>query len=110
MKYFNIKFTIKECMTQRNETNKYTIIKLLKREGVVEIILYVYNNGKSRYSELKNVLNSEATLVRALKLLTEEGILKRKILDEKYRPTEYVLTEKGRKIGKRIKALLELEE
>ena len=97
-------------MTQRNETNKYTIIKLLKREGVVEIILYVYNNGKSRYSELKNVLNSEATLVRALKLLTEEGILKRKILDEKYRPTEYVLTEKGRKIGKRIKALLELEE
>jgi len=84
------------------------VLKLLKREGVPEIILYMYEQKTARYSELKTVLKSEATLVRVLKLLTEEGILSRELLDEKYRPTEYTITEKGERIGKRLKELLEV--
>ena len=84
------------------------ILKLLKREGVPEIILYMYEHKTARYSKLKNVLKSEATLVRALKILTEEGILSRKLLDEKYRPTEYTITEKGEKVGRKLRELIDV--
>ena len=85
------------------------ILRLMKREGVPEIILYMHEHKKARYSELKKVLKSEATLVRALKILTEEDILSRKLLDEKYRPTEYAITEKGERIGKSLKELIDLD-
>ena len=92
---------------QKTEYKK-EILELLKKEGVVEIIVYMYENKRTRYSELKKVLKSEATLVRSLKILTEKGILIRKLLDEKYRPTEYIITEKGEKIGKKLKEILEI--
>ena len=94
-------------LPKKSKYNKETL-EMLKREGVPEIILYMYEHKKSRYSELKGILKSEATLVRVLKILTKEGILTRKLLDEKYRPTEYTITEKGERMAEKLRGLLEL--
>lgn len=85
-----------------------TVFRALKKEGAVEILLFLYENKRARYSELKKIVKSEATLTRALKALTEEGLLIRKLLDEKYRPTEYLLTERGEEIAKKLKELSEI--
>ncbi|GEM_PF-1570844 len=84
------------------------IIDIIKREGVAEIIIYMCEHGNARYSDLKNLLDSESTLIRALKILVEEGILTRRVLDEKYRPTQYIITEKGEQVGAHLKALIEV--
>ena len=86
------------------------IFEILKKEGFAEILVYLYENKRARYSELKKKVKSETTLVRALKILTEEGLLKRRLLDEKYRPTEYSLTEKGEMIGGKLKELADAWE
>lgn len=52
-----------------------------------------------------NLLKSQTTLNRRLNELTTFGILERKLLDEKYRPTEYTLTNYGKKVVRGLKEL-----
>jgi DNA-binding HxlR family transcriptional regulator len=82
------------------------LIKLLAREGALEILFAIDENGHIRYKELAGIVESETTLTRRLDELTSSGILGRELLDEKYRPTEYSLTEYGRKV---LKVLQELK-
>ena len=79
------------------------VIKLLGKEGMIRILLYIDNKGSARYQELSGVIKSETTLTTRLKELTSKGILNKKLLTEKYRPTEYSLSKKGKKIIKLIR-------
>ena len=70
---------------------------ILAKPGVVEILLLINENGSANYKDLLAIASSEPTLVRRIKELMSLHILKREILDEKYKPTKYTLTELGNK-------------
>ena len=87
------------------------LIKLLAKEGVVDILLFIHKNGSARYKDLVAIISSEPTLVRRLNELTSLKILERRLLDEKYRPVEYRLTELGAELSEcLIKTMSELEK
>lgn len=75
------------------------MVKLIAKEGVVEILLFIHKNGSARYKYLVPIMSSEPTLVRRLNELTSLKILERRLLDEKYGPTEYYLTELGAELS-----------
>jgi len=80
-------------------------LKLLAKEGALQIIFAIEKNGKMQFKDLTKVVESQTTLIRRLNELTSYGILNRKLLDTKYRPTEYTLTDHGKKIVKVLKQL-----
>ena len=67
----------------------------LRQKGVIEILIYIYANKKAKYIELKNLIKKESTLIRAINILVKNNLVNRRILNEKYRPTEYELSENG---------------
>ena len=61
-------------------------------------ILNELNSGKKRFSELQRVFGiSQTTLSKQLKILEEEGLIKRKIYPEVPPRVEYSLSELGQK-------------
>jgi len=82
----------------------------LKQKGIIEILVYMYVHGKVRYPELKKIIKKESTLIRAINILIQNDLAKRNILDEKYRPTEYMLTEKGLKIAGHLYKIFQVEK
>jgi len=83
---------------------------IFRKKGAIEILLFISIKGRARYSELRNVVDSETSLIRSLKFLCEKKYLKREIVDDKYRPTEYEITEKGKAIANKIREMLEIVE
>ena len=83
------------------------IYKIFRRKGSVEILIYITEKEKVRYSELKEVVDNETSLIRALKVLCEYDLITRHIVDDKYRPTEYEITEKGKVIAGYLKGIIE---
>ena len=75
---------------------------VLRQKGVIEILLYMHRNPTARYADLKKVIKSESTLIRVVNILLNEGIVEKRVLNEKYRPTEYTLTDKGRIIAENL--------
>ncbi len=43
-----------------------------------------------------------STLIRIINILVENNLVMKRVLNEKYRPTEYNLTERGRKIAQHL--------
>ena len=83
------------------------IYKIFRRKGSIEILIYIAEKGKVRYSELKEVVDNEPSLIRALKVLREYDLITRRIVDDKYRPTEYEITEKGKIIAEYFKRIID---
>ncbi len=71
----------------------------LRQKGVIEILIYIYKNKTAKYSDLKNLIKKESTLIRAINILVEQNLVNRNVLNEKYRPTKYELTEKGTRVA-----------
>ena len=71
-------------------------VKLLAEEGAIEILIFIEKHSTARYKELLDVVKSQTTLTRRLEEFTSLEFLERRILNEKYRPTQYRLTERGR--------------
>ena len=82
------------------------LYRIFRRRGSIEVLLYIAEKEKARYSELKNIVDNEPSLIRALKILCEYNYLTRRILDDKYRPTEYKITEKGKIIAEHFKEII----
>ncbi len=75
----------------------------------VRILLYVYEEGDVRYSELAKLISSRGTLSSSLKELDEEGLLERKVETTKPIKAYYMVTPLGKKAAeslKNIKSLL----
>jgi DNA-binding HxlR family transcriptional regulator len=70
-------------------------IQLLALKGTMKILFSLEKSGTLRYSEIVDIVGYSTTATRALKRMQRQGILKREILDEPYRPVSYTLTDKG---------------
>ncbi len=82
-------------------------IKKLENSGVLQILLFLYERGKTKVTDIK-IAASSGTVYRALDTLCELEL----ITEERKPPfTRYIeLTEKGQTVGRRldeIKAILE---
>ena len=75
------------------------IFDLLSLRGTRKILEELVKKGPVRYSDLVRVVGFSTTTTRALKRMEELGMVKKKVLAEPYRPVEYSLTSKGRKLA-----------
>jgi DNA-binding HxlR family transcriptional regulator len=82
------------------------IFNLLALKGTRKILVKLHSLGETRYSELVKAVGHSTTTTRALNHMENFGLLKRRVLTEKYRPVMYSLTEKGKRLAKIV---LELE-
>lgn len=65
-------------------------------------MLFLYQKGEARHTELSKLITSRGTLSLNLKDLEKEGLIQRKILDTKPIQSLYSLTEKGKSIAKQL--------
>jgi DNA-binding HxlR family transcriptional regulator len=79
-------------------------------KGVVETLFYVSKVGKVGYYELhkQNFVVSRQTFSNMLKVLEEQGIIGRKIVEARLPRVEYSLTEKGKKVVEILRTLNQL--
>ena len=73
------------------------IMKLMAQEGSIAI-LHKTDQGWTKYKEMQKILTNPPTLSRRLDKMVELGLIEKKILNEKYRPTVYKSTEAGRRV------------
>ena len=86
----------------------FTILYVLTLKGSPKILVALLRRGELTYSELSKVVGGPATTSRAIKALSEVGMIDRRVLDERYRPVVYSLTEKGRVLAELVVKILEL--
>ena len=78
-------------------------ISSLLQAPSVKILLFLLEKGEVRYVDLTKLITSRGTLSLNLKELSEEGLIRRRIVATKPIQAHYSLTDKGREIA----ALLE---
>mgnify|MGYP000055855744 CR=1 FL=1 len=89
---------------------KLNIFQLLALKGTTKIILALSRGSELTYSQLVSLVGQPATTSRALKLLTDLNLVKRRVVDAKYRPVMYSLTDIGIKLADLIEKLITFEE
>ncbi len=62
---------------------------------------------RRKYGKIENILGNPSTTTRHLKILEKEGMVRREVHIEKYRPVYYYLTEKGKNIHKLVREIQE---
>lgn len=82
------------------------IFGVLGKKNMVNI-LHLLARDKKKYREVEKLLGNPSTTARHLKLLEEEGLIKREVSAERYRPVYYSLTSKGKKIQTLVKDMEE---
>lgn len=65
----------------------------------IRILLFLYEKGEVRYTDLTNLISSRGTLSLNLKELDEEGLIHRRVVTTKPIQAHYSLTDKGREIA-----------
>jgi len=78
----------------------------LFRKGVIEVIFFLNKVGKAGYYEIykQNFVVSRQTFANLLKRLEKEGIVNRKVIENRPPRVEYSLTEKGKKVAEMLDA------
>jgi len=84
------------------------LAKLLTHKDGIELFELIATKKEVPYTELKAITPNEVNLKRRLDELKDLGFIKREILDEKYRPTIYRVTPKGKEVFKQIGKIGEL--
>ena len=74
-------------------------ISALLQAPCVRILLFLYEKGEVRYTDLANLIASRGTLSLNLKELDEEGIIQRRVVTTKPIQAYYSLTDKGLEIA-----------
>lgn len=74
------------------------ISKLLQKP-CVKILLFLYEKGEVRYTDLTKLIASRGTLSLNLKELDQESLIHRRVVTTKPIQTYYSLTDKGEKIA-----------
>ena len=83
------------------------ILKAISKKGAREILLNLKQRGELTYTEIEALISNPRTTSRRLNELCEIGIIKRKVLSDKYRSVAYSLTPKGEEV---LKILTMVEE
>lgn len=80
------------------------------RKGVMEVIFFLNKVGKAGYYEIykENFVVSRQTFANLLKKLEKEGIVNRKIIENRPLRVEDSLTEKGKKVAEMLDKLNKL--
>jgi DNA-binding HxlR family transcriptional regulator len=65
----------------------------------VKILLFLYEKGEVRYSDLTGFIASRGTLSLNIKELEEERLIQRRVVTTKPIQAHYSLTDKGREIA-----------
>ena len=86
------------------------IFELLALKGTSKILIALYNNGTLIYSELVEVVGYSTTTNRAIRKLLKLKLIKRKVLNDRYRPVAYYLTDSGRELSEILQKLIEFEK
>ena len=75
--------------------------KFLFRKGVIEVISYLDKIGKAGYYEIykQDFVVSRQTFANLLKELENEGLVNRRVIEERPPRVEYSLTGKGKKVA-----------
>ena len=76
-------------------------MRFLFKKGIIEVIFYLNNVGKAGYYEIykQNFVVSRQTFANLLKKLEKEGIINRKVIENRPPRVEYSLTDKGKEIA-----------
>jgi len=74
-------------------------ISSLLQTPCVKILLFLYEKGEVRYSDLTWLIASRGTLSLNIKELEEEGLIQRRVVATKPIQAHYSLTDKGREIA-----------
>lgn len=76
-----------------------SLIEILALKGTAKILAALMKYEKMKYSELTKVVGFSTTTTRALKAMGSQKLVSKQVLNEPYRPVEYSLTERGRKLA-----------
>lgn len=82
----------------------------LFRKGVIETILYLGEAKKAGYYEIykQGFVVSRQTFADLLKMLENEGLVDREVVDDRPPRVNYSLSLKGMKVNELIKSLIEV--
>lgn len=86
------------------------VFELLALKGTRKILLELQQRQKVRYSDLVRVVGHSTTTSRALSSMENLDIVTKEVLQEKYRPVVYSLTENGKRLSKILIELTSLEK
>ncbi len=81
------------------------LAQLLTHKDGYELFEMIVTRKKVPYTELKEIVKNEVTLKRRLDELKGLGLIKREIIDQKYRPTIYHITQKGKDVFEHIQKI-----
>ncbi len=65
-------------------------------------MLFLYQKGQARHTEISKLTSSRGTLSLSLRDLEQEQLIQRKVIDTKPPQSIYSLTEKGKTIAKQL--------
>lgn len=74
-------------------------ISVLLETPSVKILLFLYECGEVRYTDLTKLIASRGTLSLNIKELEAEGLIRRRILTTKPIQAHYSLTDRGKEIA-----------
>lgn len=85
-------------------------MRFLFKKGVIDVIFYLDKVEKAGYYEIykQNFVVSRQTFANLLKKLEKEGIISRKVIENRPPRVEYSLTEKGKQIADMLDTLNEI--
>ena len=83
-------------------------ISAILRAPSVKILLFMFEKGEVRYTDLADLFTSRGTLSLNLKDLEEEKLIQRRIVTSKPIQAYYSLTEKGKEVAKRFNEMKRL--
>lgn len=85
------------------------LLKVVSRKGAKEIVLTLKQKGELTYSDIEFIISNPRTTSRRLDELCKAGIIKRKVLSDKYRSVSYSLTQKGEEVIKILTMIEKIE-
>jgi DNA-binding HxlR family transcriptional regulator len=68
----------------------------------VRILIFIYDKGEVRYTDLTKKIESRGTLSKSMRDLIDEGLVDKKIVKGKPIKSFYTLTSNGKEIAKRM--------
>lgn len=74
------------------------LYQVLALRGTVRVLQALAENGPMKYKELVGKVGFSTTTSRCLKALEIHEAIQKRVLNEAYRPVEYRITDKGRKL------------
>jgi len=73
-----------------------------------KVLLFLYEKGEVRYTDLTNLISSRGTLSTNLKELEKERLIQRRVIATKPIESYYSLSEKGQEVAKRFNEIQKL--